>query len=93
MRLLSIRNNTAKEQKNDQFYTFHLIGKDNGRINDVASELIESNYINEVYINKTQGIESLEIKVHFTEYIKSSNPERIIKRILGSTYGRVMQKI
>ena len=49
MILLNIR---MTDTNSNRFYNFHIIERGNVRVHAIATALIESDYVSEIYINK-----------------------------------------
>ncbi|MCL5423731.1 MAG: hypothetical protein M1385_01440, partial [Candidatus Marsarchaeota archaeon] len=75
------------------FYTFHILGIENTHISDIATKLIKSNSIMEVYVNRPDEAKSFEMKIRFTN--KINDPETTIKRAIGNKYEgiRIIRKL
>ncbi len=79
--------------ENYAFYTFHILGIENTHISDIATDLIRSNEITEIYMNRPEDTKSFEMKIRFSHTV--DNPESVIKRAIGSKYDgiRIVRKL
>ncbi len=79
--------------ENYAFYTFHILGIENTHISDIATKLIKSDNIIEIYVNRPNEAKSFEMKVRFAH--DTNNPENVIKRAIGNKYNsiRILRKL
>ena len=83
----------VNKTKDYTFYTFHILGIENTHISDIATDLIRSNEITEIYMNRPEDTKSFEMKIRFSHTV--DNPESVIKRAIGSKYDgiRIVRKL